>query len=166
MSVVHMPSPVLLRPTYLPPFPLLSSLPACPIFFNSIQTSAVRLRACHRQLGCAIKFLASHGILHRDIKACNALMCVGEGVDGFTVRLLDFGLSQTDAFSKPMEVQGTPGYIAPEVREGRLKADMMYVFFMYLFFLLHIFFCVYKYSCTICVYKGGHRALCPPGSSV
>lgn len=129
-----------------PPFPSSRPSPASPLFFNSVQTSAERLRACHRQLGSAIKFLASHGILHRDIKACNALMCMGEGPDGFTVRLLDFGLSQTGAFLKPMEAQGTPGYIAPEVRERLFRGGQL----------------------CICIHarKGkAHRALCPLGSS-
>jgi hypothetical protein len=66
-----------------------------------------------RQLASALEALHSHGVLHLDLKPANIMV----GPDG-RVRLIDFGIA--DLIGNTREVSlGTPGYAAPEVRDGR-----------------------------------------------
>lgn len=64
----------------------------------------------------ALTYLHRRGVLHRDIKAANALVV---NLDGRPhVKLLDFGVSVLKQSTAPGEVAGTFGYIAPEVLRG------------------------------------------------
>jgi serine/threonine protein kinase len=60
------------------------------------------------------------GIIHRDLKPANIFV-----LDDFTrggVRLLDFGLAKdlkAEAFTREGTIAGSPGYIAPEVWQGK-----------------------------------------------
>src|SRR5919204_162534 len=60
----------------------------------------------------------ARGVVHRDVKPANVLLADGEGV---SVRLLDFGLAQTDdaeTLTAVGDVPGTLAYIPPERLAG------------------------------------------------
>ena len=68
------------------------------------------------QITGALAAAHGKGIIHRDLKPAN-IMLVNSGV-----KVLDFGLAkaeQDDTLTGPLAVMGTPGYMAPEQREGK-----------------------------------------------
>lgn len=67
-----------------------------------------------RQLGDALDYAHTHGIVHRDVKPNNVLVAE----DG-TLKLFDFGLARTvGAGSDQSMIVGTPYYMAPEQAAG------------------------------------------------
>ncbi|KAK4513467.1 uncharacterized protein ATC70_005468 [Mucor velutinosus] len=69
------------------------------------------------QIAHAISFLHSRGIVHRDIKLENIIMCDRKSL---TVKLCDFGLSTFIRGNKPLETScGTIMYAAPELLESK-----------------------------------------------
>ncbi|MEU6717511.1 serine/threonine-protein kinase [Nonomuraea sp. NPDC046802] len=76
--------------------------------------------------GLADALLAMHeaGVVHRDLKPANVMMTEGEPV------VIDFGIASaldTLAVTASGAVVGTPGYLAPEVLEGKpvgMEADV------------------------------------------
>jgi len=68
------------------------------------------------QIAGALAAAHAKGIVHRDLKPAN-IMLVNSGV-----KVLDFGLAkaeQDETLTGPLAVMGTPGYMAPEQREGK-----------------------------------------------
>lgn len=64
----------------------------------------------------ATQYLHSKQIVHRDLKPENILVTH----NGHTVKIVDFGLSDTDAYCILKHPAGTPGYMSPEQREIHL----------------------------------------------
>ena len=64
------------------------------------------------------------GVLHRDLKSANVILCSGEG--GIRAVITDFGLAC--GMTQPGEFGGTPRYMAPELwrGEGASKASDIY----------------------------------------
>src|ERR687888_1226480 len=63
----------------------------------------------------------ARGVVHRDVKPANVLLADG---DGISVRLLDFGLAQTDdaeTLTAVGDVPGTLAYIPPERLAGQVS---------------------------------------------
>ena len=71
-----------------------------------------------RQVGAALREAHLRGMIHRDVKPENVMLC-RRGEDD-VVKLLDFGLvknlehAQTRDITKQLKILGTPRYMAPE----------------------------------------------------
>ncbi len=82
-----------------------------------------------RQVCQSLAEAHSSGLVHRDVKPANILVCrLGRDVD--FVKVLDFGLVKRSVDSatqtmltRPSMVVGTPGYLAPEIALGRHNVD-------------------------------------------
>ena len=85
-----------------------------------------------RQAAFALAEAHDMGLVHRDVKPSNIMVCDRGGVAD-TVKLLDFGLvkpilststddvARTLAVTQPATVVGTPHYLAPEaIRQGKI----------------------------------------------
>jgi polo-like kinase 1 len=68
------------------------------------------------QICCALKYLHSHRVIHRDLKLGNLFIN-----DKMEVKIGDFGLATKLEFDgeRKRTICGTPNYIAPEVLEGK-----------------------------------------------
>ena len=58
----------------------------------------------------AVAYLHSLGIVHRDLKPSNILLTRG----GLNVKLIDFGLADSDSYAVLKQQGGTSGYMSPE----------------------------------------------------
>eukprot|EP00029_Vermamoeba_vermiformis_P001264 TRINITY_DN11434_c0_g1_i1.p1 TRINITY_DN11434_c0_g1~~TRINITY_DN11434_c0_g1_i1.p1 ORF type:complete len:363 (-),score=35.43 TRINITY_DN11434_c0_g1_i1:73-1161(-) len=72
-------------------------------------------RTILKQIGSAVYYLHSHGVVHRDLKLENLMW--SQPNESGTVKIIDFGLARfaagdEDALNSPC---GTPGYTAPEL---------------------------------------------------
>ena len=76
------------------------------------QASPERLASVARQLGSALDFAHSHGVVHRDVKPHNVLMDRGGHL-----YLTDFGVAkmlEQEGLTAPGMAVGTPEYMSPE----------------------------------------------------
>lgn len=75
------------------------------------------------QIASALSHVHQAGVIHRDLKPENVLLLHPEEAGGTrTVKLTDFGiakLSDMPAITFTEQLFGTPGYIAPELVEGK-----------------------------------------------
>ncbi len=67
-----------------------------------------------RQLADAVSYLHLHGIVHRDLKPQNILVTR----NGNNIKLIDFGLADSDQYAVLKQPSGTAVYMAPEQAEG------------------------------------------------
>lgn len=72
------------------------------------------------QLASALEYIHSKQVIHRDLKPSNIMVTH----NGRNVKLIDFGLSDSDAFAILKMPAGTSGYIAPEQLQPGAKADV------------------------------------------
>jgi serine/threonine-protein kinase len=82
-----------------------------------------------RQLCAALREAHAVGLVHRDIKPGNIILCERGGVCD-VVKLLDFGLVKTvaprggsSALTLEGIIVGTPDYMSPEQAQGKLQLD-------------------------------------------
>ena len=75
--------------------------------------SASEATAIGLDLCLALSAVHRAGLLHRDVKAQNVMR-----EDGGRIVLMDFGAGREDLGERPVELAGTPLYLAPEVFEG------------------------------------------------
>ena len=93
---------------------------------RSFKISEERAKDLAYQIANAIQYLHNYGIVHRDLKLENILMC--DTTDNAIPKLVDFGLAKIIGPSeKAVEPFGTLGYTAPEV----LKERTLFVFMRY-----------------------------------
>ena len=71
------------------------------------------------QLASALDCMHGKQIVHRDLKPSNIMLTY----NGMNVKLIDFSLSDSDAFNILKNPAGTSGYIAPEQFNPEAKAD-------------------------------------------
>ena len=91
--------------------------PATPAF-PALPDRAGRRRVA-RQLIEALTYIHSMQTVHRDLKPSNIMITRNGG----QVKLIDFGLSDTDSFAICKQPAGTKGYISPEQRDGRVTDE-------------------------------------------
>ncbi len=83
-------------------------------FLETMPSTAVR-RKLISQLLDALSFLHERQIIHRDIKPSNILITR----NGTTIKLIDFGVSDTDDYVTFKQPAGSISYIAPEQLAGK-----------------------------------------------
>ena len=83
--------------------------------FLETKPSATTRRHIQFQLLDALSFLHERQIIHRDIKPSNILITR----NGSAVKLIDFGVSDTDDYVTFKQPAGSMAYIAPEQLEGK-----------------------------------------------
>ncbi|MGN0227311.1 MAG: serine/threonine-protein kinase [Paludibacteraceae bacterium] len=83
-------------------------------FLETNPPAAIR-RSIIEQLLDALSFLHERQIIHRDIKPSNILITR----NGSTVKLIDFGVSDTDDYVTFKQPAGSMAFIAPEQLEGK-----------------------------------------------
>jgi serine/threonine protein kinase len=84
------------------------------IQFRNFKLGEQRVKELSYQIGIAIKYLHSYGIVHRDLKLENVMM--SDNTESGVPKLVDFGLAKMIGPSeKADEPFGTLGYVAPEV---------------------------------------------------
>ena len=88
-----------------------------------LQTESIDVETAHRiasQLADALSYLHARQIVHRDLKPENILITE----NGQNVKLIDFGLSDTDSYHILKQPAGTRRYMAPEMLGQQAKSDL------------------------------------------
>ena len=88
-----------------------------------LQTESIDIETVHRiasQLADALSYLHARQIVHRDLKPENILITE----NGRNVKLIDFGLSDTDSYHILKQPAGTLRYMAPEMLGQHAKGDL------------------------------------------
>jgi serine/threonine protein kinase len=84
------------------------------IQFRNFKIPEDRVKELAYQIGIAIKYIHSYGIVHRDLKLENVMM--SDNTEASVPKLVDFGLAKMiGPNEKADEPFGTLGYVAPEV---------------------------------------------------
>lgn len=83
------------------------------------QPAGVDLERIVRQLCDALSYLHARQIVHRDLKPSNILITDS----GHYVKLIDFGLADTDSFAILKQPAGTRKYAAPEQMQKDVNID-------------------------------------------
>jgi tetratricopeptide (TPR) repeat protein len=77
-----------------------------------------------RRVASALAALHGRGVIHRDVKPSNLILCGGD-VEG--VKLVDFGVARVRRARRQLTTAGamvgTPGYMAPEQARGETEVD-------------------------------------------
>lgn len=92
-------------------------------FLFNDKTNKQEIRQLINELCDALQYIHNHQIVHRDLKPNNILITR----DGHHVKLIDFGLADTDCFDILKEPAGTKGYASPEQQtKGKIdnRADI------------------------------------------
>lgn len=82
-----------------------------------LQSHCLLVKQIFGQLLPQILWLHTHGIIHRDLKWENVFVTSEN-----TYKLGDFGIafdSRTENYTEKKEIAGTPGYMAPEIKEKK-----------------------------------------------
>lgn len=87
-------------------------------FIRKGQASDSDIKRILMQIIDAVGYLHQRQLIHHDLKPANIIITHNGG----NVKLIDFGLSRSDADATPQPVAGTLHYVAPEKIEGK-KAD-------------------------------------------
>ena len=77
------------------------------------KTTQAQRRDVAAQIIDAVEHIHACNIAHRDLKPENILICR----NGLTVKIIDFGLSDTDSHAVLKQPAGTPRYMSPEQKE-------------------------------------------------
>lgn len=72
------------------------------------------------QLLAAVNYIHKHGITHNDLKPGNIMVTRAND----DVKIIDFGLADSDGETCRRQLGGTPGYASPELSERDGAADM------------------------------------------
>lgn len=120
-------------------------------FLTTKPSAAIRMKLLHQLLE-AVEHLHAHQIIHRDLKPSNILVTH----NGNNLKLIDFGLSDSDDFAAIKQPSGTLSYIAPEQLTGTAvdcRADI-YSFgkILSLLFPRH-----YRYIARVCTKNNPHQ---------
>lgn len=73
-----------------------------------------------RQLLDAVAYIHSHQVIHRDLKPQNILVTR----NGQHVKVIDFGLSDTDSYAVFKQPAGTKRYVSPEQQQSGKLVDL------------------------------------------
>ncbi|RVT42243.1 protein kinase domain-containing protein [Sphingobium algorifonticola] len=103
----------------------LSGRPLDTVIEEAGRISVERTVALAIQIADALAYAHAHGVIHRDVKPSNILICN----NGQTAKLLDFGIARVDARDAMRnardaqrtlagQVMGTPRYMSPEQAMG------------------------------------------------
>lgn len=85
--------------------------------------SVERLQNIFLELMSALEYAHKQGVVHRDIKPGNIMLCVSDNIE--TAKLLDFGIARKDDVSdehkltKTGTLVGSPAYMSPEQCKGQ-----------------------------------------------
>lgn len=75
----------------------------------------------------ALSYMNSKGIMHRDLKPDNMILKEKDKKEGFTLKLVDFGLATVHNIPEYLFKRcGTPGFVAPEVINAPSNENIHY----------------------------------------